>query len=276
LNFYDDSVTTSRRSAPIPQSVCRGTPCKYYTPDVVHCVSLPGGFGTEVDWKCEADLPDSLRFGRVEVSCEGWSGPGDPFVLKGSCSLEYRLVEVPSALRPGATDFPGLSKFQSIDFASIIFYALWFAVLAFIVYQFLKSCLGRDRATPNGPRRDQPRPYTGGSFPGGSDHYHDPPPPYQKNNNQGADGTWRPGFWTGAAVGGLANHLWNRRQADPVQTRPRHTAYDWEQDRVPRSSLFGARGPTTTPRRETQDRGEGTSNLGTMRRSTGFGGSQVR
>jgi len=29
------------------------------------------------------DLPDKLRFGRVEVSCEGWSKPGDPYVLKG-------------------------------------------------------------------------------------------------------------------------------------------------------------------------------------------------
>lgn len=34
-------------------------------------------------YQCEADLPEALRFGRVEVSCEGWSGPGDPYVLKG-------------------------------------------------------------------------------------------------------------------------------------------------------------------------------------------------
>ena len=33
--------------------------------------------------QCEADLPEALRFGRVEVSCEGWSGPGDPYVYKG-------------------------------------------------------------------------------------------------------------------------------------------------------------------------------------------------
>ena len=72
--------------------------------------------------QCEADLPEALRFGRVEVSCEGWDGPGDPYVLKGegsllptfcrhpandfvlslgSCGLSYRLVEVPNALRGG-------------------------------------------------------------------------------------------------------------------------------------------------------------------------------
>jgi hypothetical protein len=34
--------------------------------------------------KCEADLPESLRLGRVQVSCEGWTGPGDSYVLKGA------------------------------------------------------------------------------------------------------------------------------------------------------------------------------------------------
>jgi hypothetical protein len=33
--------------------------------------------------KCETDLPESLRLGRVQVSCEGWSGPGDSYVLRG-------------------------------------------------------------------------------------------------------------------------------------------------------------------------------------------------
>lgn len=35
-------------------------------------------------WRYVIDLPESLRFGRVEVSCEGWSRPGDPMVLKGT------------------------------------------------------------------------------------------------------------------------------------------------------------------------------------------------
>jgi SOCE-associated regulatory factor of calcium homoeostasis len=107
LTFYKDSYTAARRTSALPQLVCVGKPCKLYQPDVVRCVSL-GGIGTEVDWKvvpfhssdfflgltyvwsqCEADLPDTLRFGRVEVSCEGWSKPGDPHVLKGLVSCEY-------------------------------------------------------------------------------------------------------------------------------------------------------------------------------------------
>jgi hypothetical protein len=102
LTLYNDDLTLSRRNRPIPQLVCKGQACKAFTPDVIRCVNA-GGEGTDVDWKvclsqpfvvpcailigdmqkCETDLPESLRLGRVQVSCEGWSGPGDPYVLKG-------------------------------------------------------------------------------------------------------------------------------------------------------------------------------------------------
>ena len=32
-----------------------------------------------------------FRFGNVEVVCEGYVYPDDPFILKGSCGLEYTL-----------------------------------------------------------------------------------------------------------------------------------------------------------------------------------------
>ncbi|KIY44002.1 DUF1183-domain-containing protein [Fistulina hepatica ATCC 64428] len=97
LTFYRDALTDSRRNDPLPQLSCIGKACQLYQPDVVRCQNI-GGHGTDVDWKCEADLPEALRMGRVEVSCEGWSGPGDPYVFKGkSCALEYRLTEVPDA-----------------------------------------------------------------------------------------------------------------------------------------------------------------------------------
>ena len=103
LTLYNDEPTLSRRGQPIPQLVCKGKPCNLFQPDVIRCVNLGGG-GTNVDWKvcvfmtlhcrrqgyshgdiqqCETDLPESLRLGRVQVSCEGWSGPGDSYVLKG-------------------------------------------------------------------------------------------------------------------------------------------------------------------------------------------------
>ncbi|KAI0028986.1 hypothetical protein K488DRAFT_57367 [Vararia minispora EC-137] len=100
LTFYDGTMTRSRRGKPIPQLTCRGKACSVYRPDVIRCTNA-GGSGTDVDWKCEAELPESLRLGRVEVSCEGWSGPGDHYVYKESCGLEYRLVDVPGSPRNG-------------------------------------------------------------------------------------------------------------------------------------------------------------------------------
>ena len=44
-----------------------------------------------VQWRCEAELPNYLRFGRIEVECEGYEHPEDPWILRGSCGLLYTL-----------------------------------------------------------------------------------------------------------------------------------------------------------------------------------------
>jgi hypothetical protein len=36
-------------------------------------------------------MSKNFRFGTVEVICEGYDKPGDPYVLEGSCSLHYTL-----------------------------------------------------------------------------------------------------------------------------------------------------------------------------------------
>ncbi|KAH9902487.1 hypothetical protein C8Q73DRAFT_635024 [Cubamyces lactineus] len=314
LTFYKDELTSSRRGPPVPQLTCIGKPCRLYQPDVVRCVNV-GGSGTDVDWKCEADLPDSLRFGKVEVSCEGWDGPGDPYVLKGSCGLEYRLVQIPSSLRnPGSEDpaypgrFPRWMHGISEDPAYAFFMLLWFAALGLILYSVVTSCL---RRTPSNTNPREPRRPWWSSGPGSGwfsgfrpgapgPGPNDPPPPYTKYPSSTtpagpaqADG-WRPGFWTGAALGGLGAYLFNRQQRprDEGWTRPRVVPvpsagmYDWEAERMFRpvrqapasTSWFGAPGANTRRRGgwDNDDRGEGPSNLGSMRRSTGLGGSRVR
>lgn len=291
LTFYKDALTLSRRDRPIPQLVCKGKPCDLYQPEVVRCVSI-GGEGAEVDWKCEADLPESLRFGRVEVSCEGWSGPGDSHVLKGSCGLEYRLVQVPTALRN--EDGPALPsrwvRLASQDPLSVIFTVLWTAILLFILYNMLKSCFaGRGGSGSSGGSTPRPS----GGFPGSGwfsgDHRPDdhtaPPPPYSKHPNaqaNGQGGGLGPGFWTGAALGGLGTYLFNRRGRERA-ARP-SMAYDWERDeQVHRPTAFSATrqsgwgsGWGREPSYRSDDRGEGSSDLGRMRTSTGLGGSSVR
>ena len=36
-------------------------------------------------------MDNLYRFGNVEVICEGYDYPDDPYILKGSCGLEYTL-----------------------------------------------------------------------------------------------------------------------------------------------------------------------------------------
>ncbi|KAI0636136.1 hypothetical protein C8Q77DRAFT_1191736 [Trametes polyzona] len=310
LIFYKDRLTASRRVPPIPQLTCIGKPCNLYQPDVVRCVPL-GGQDTDVAWKCEADLPEALRFGAVEVLCEGWNGPDDPYVLKGSCGLEYRLVQVPDSLRGSRANDPSYpSRFSrwfndlSQDPTAAFFMLLWVAALGLILYSMISSCL-RSRNPSSASARTPRRPWWGpGSGPGWNwfpgthpDTPHDPPPPYSKNpppstsSAQPGSG-WRPGFWTGAALGGLGAYLFNNnnraaRDADMQWARrPAAGLYDWEAERVfrpvppapapaPSRSWFGA-GPSRRAGWDSEDRGEGPSNLGGMRRSTGLGGSRVR
>lgn len=77
------------------QLQCMGKLCAY-APQVVQCRQT-GHDGLSPQWACEADLPEGLRFGALEVVCEGWSRPGDTDVLAGSCALEYELEGRPEA-----------------------------------------------------------------------------------------------------------------------------------------------------------------------------------
>merc|ERR1712166_1665579 len=38
-----------------------------------------------------ADLDNAYRFGETTVVCEGYNYPDDPYILTGSCSVEYTL-----------------------------------------------------------------------------------------------------------------------------------------------------------------------------------------
>lgn len=272
LTFYKNSLTAARRTSPIAQLVCIGKPCTLYQPEVVRCTNI-GGSGVDVDWKCEADLPSSLRFGKVGVSCEGWSGPGDPYVMKGSCSLEYSLVQLPNSLREDSSEWSPFSKlnfFRNLDTSGMVFMFVWVAVLALIAYIMMHSCLRRTYRPTGNTQRVPPPSYPGvggnggwgsGYFPGG---FQNPPPPYTKDPSP-PDGQWRPGFFTGATLGALGANLLNRSQSQP-------RAYDWERERSSQSTA-GRRAASVYGDR---DRGEGPSNLGSFRTSTGYGGSSSR
>ena len=93
LIFTGGEMTQSRRSSAIPQLSCKRGPCQY-APTSALCRNV-GFDGSDVTWQCEAELPKGVRFGKVEVSCEGFSSRDDEYVLKGSCGLEYGLEGEP-------------------------------------------------------------------------------------------------------------------------------------------------------------------------------------
>ena len=43
-------------------------------------------------WECKADMDNAFRFGNIEVVCEGYSYPEDPYILKGSCGVSANLA----------------------------------------------------------------------------------------------------------------------------------------------------------------------------------------
>lgn len=45
-------------------------------------------------WECKAELDSKYQFGRIQVSCEGYEYPDDPYVLRGSCGVSEIDIEV--------------------------------------------------------------------------------------------------------------------------------------------------------------------------------------
>ena len=188
------------------------------------------------------------------------------------------------------------------DVAADVFVLVWMIIAATIVFLGLKSCWeARTRSNHNATSPHPPRdPGTGpgGWFSGGNPprHPHDPLPPYTKYPSTSTHATgptpgaggwqgWRPGFWTGAAVGGLGAHLLNQRNRERAEERPTFRQYDWEERERPiwaasrrqtSSSWLGGSAGRRRTGLDDSDRGEGPSDLGRMRSSTGLGGSRVR
>jgi len=98
LIFRKDSMTTGRRTAPVPQLSCvGGGACGgYYEPTVVHCTNIGVDYASgDPTWKCTAELENGLRLGTTDVVCEGYRDRDDPYILRGSCGLEYTLLGSP-------------------------------------------------------------------------------------------------------------------------------------------------------------------------------------
>lgn len=216
--------TTNRRVPPIPQLKCKSHPslCRLVEPklDLMRCTNQGSSYNeADVEWSCSATLPEEVRLGSTDVICEGYSGPDDPYVLKGSCGVEYRVALTPK----GEQRYPGLeSQRLSVtksDWFAIGFMVLFVGVLGWIVYSAFTNYQANNQRRPGnrrGPRGGGGRDGWGGGGGGGGGgpgwdprFGGDPPPPYPgrkpPSSSEQQQG-WRPGFWSGLAGGAAAGY----------------------------------------------------------------------
>ncbi|KAF6084846.1 store-operated calcium entry associated regulatory factor [Phyllostomus discolor] len=216
-----------------------------YTPKVVQCQNK-GWDGYDVQWECKTDLDMAYKFGKTEVSCEGYESSEDQYVLRGSCGLEYSLDYTEHGLKklresgtnhgPNAFSdyYKKLSTPGSGGMSGLITIVVLLAV-AFGVYKLFLS-----------DGQDSPPPYS--EYPPNSHHYQGftstagPPPPGFKagftgpygatsgfgsafTGQQGHDGSG-PGFWTGLGTGGLLGYLFgSNRAARPFSDSWYHSSH---------------------------------------------------
>ena len=91
LTLQADKMTTGRRTSPVLQQVCTGPRylCKN-RPETIQCTNT-GWDGLDANWECKGELENGVKFGKLNVQCEGYEYPDDLNILAGSCGLEYTL-----------------------------------------------------------------------------------------------------------------------------------------------------------------------------------------
>ncbi|CDU24237.1 uncharacterized protein SPSC_03308 [Sporisorium scitamineum] len=274
LTFYSGRWTAYRRTSPHPHLTCVGSPCDRYQPDIVQCQAMGDG-----QWKCSADLPATLRMGRVEVSCEGYDYAEDPYVLKDSCALTYHLL--PSGRGPD-NPWRNWNNERGAGWRDRVveglFQVVFWGVLGMIVVSFVRAIRGGGAGGSGGSGRGGGGGWGGGGggwWPGGSGPYNNPPPPYtpKPEPDSSSSSSWRPGFWTGLGLGGLA-------ATAAASSRRRQPATD-EFFQPPQPSFmhdhgfnYGYNGGGRRRGWDDDDRGVGSSSG--WRESTGFGGTRNR
>ncbi|KAL9098454.1 MAG: hypothetical protein Q9163_005887 [Psora crenata] len=230
LTLRKDFQTTHNRVSPIPQLKCVGGTAKgLYEIDVLRCKNAGSSYhDADVEWTCTASLPAEFKLGSTDVICEGLKGPDDPYVLKGSCGVEYRLMLTELGEEKYGRKGHSLwddygSRTRTEKFAGGIFWVVFVAVVIWMIYAAFFG--GGARRPGNG--------LVGGGGGGGGRGGDDPPPPYDFHPPSSKQRTyysssrapradpalqerWRPGFWTGA-LGGAAAGYWAGNRGNETQ-----------------------------------------------------------
>jgi hypothetical protein len=255
LTLYRNKMTNGRRSSPIPQLQCRGgtAGCQAFIPDVVQCYNR-GSDGLETQWECKTEMPNEFKFGKIQVGCEGYDYPDDPYILAGSCGLEYTIdltgVKGNTGHNSGGYSSNGWNngkQYQEEDNDFNIGTLLFVMIAMFILY---KAFFNPDPANDHNQQRQPPTnpdfippagttpppPYSDASPP-------PPPPPYSsgRQRNQG-NGGWS---WGSFATGWGASSLFNSATRGNSQTRYRHHSPQRNRSRSRSRSSGGSSGTRT-------------------------------
>lgn len=188
LTLHQGKMTTGRRSSPVPQLNCIGGSARgLFNPQVVQCYNR-GSDGLDVQWECKTDLDNDYRLGSINVICEGYDYPDDPYILPGSCGLEYTLELTKqgreNSNRQSQSSYFHSSNFHSNDYSDGYDGATkWkglsdliiLGTIAIVIYALYKTCI--DAPQEMGDRQ------------------------YSSTGN----------FWTGAGVGGLLGYMMGNR-----------------------------------------------------------------
>jgi len=271
LTFVRGEMTKGRRLAPISQLECApGSARNDFTlhPHSVQCINV-GNDGINVQWKCEANLDPRVKFGKIVVSCEGFSHKDDPYALVGSCGLKYGLeyeTGRPESHTSSHQTYSSNSpyeksqyEYESIFSGSILYSIVKFGIIVLIVYYIMKYLASFFSTLAYGYRNS-----------GSSGYYNSADPSYGSGYNNGFNAySSNNGWWSGFATGGLLSNLWNS------WNRPYSSGYG-------RPSWFGGYGnrvythPDTSFGSNYGYSGSGNSGSTRSRTSTGYATSETR
>jgi len=249
LTFKADQWTTTRRTQSSGQLVCTGGTASARSdmmPKVVQCVAKGSDGAGNIQWKCEADLDEKVKFGDLEVVCEGFSYPEDPYITKGSCSLEYKLEftekgqqsqyssnqqrnthqqqqqqQQPQQQFSYGSPSYGSTHGHNANTSSSSHSSFWdivmFLVVAAIVIGLVASCGHSDRrhhstntVPPTQGSTPFPPPGQQQGYSTSSSSSSSYPSHSSSSSTHHASTSSGPGFWTGMVGGGLLSWLWNR------------------------------------------------------------------
>lgn len=294
LTLYHGRYTTGRRSSRVPQLKCTGgtAGCSAFIPEVVQCYNR-GTDGAEVQWECKTDMDNAFRFGEISVTCEGYDYPDDPYVLKGSCGLEYSIDLTKEGYARGyqSHDSHRWSDGKHSYIGTVLMFIVICAILYFVYSQFLS---GTQRAG------DAPPPYSADPPPPGFRPEYAPPPSGGYSSQYGSSGygssgygssgygfqsanmgsgtfsqetgTGGGGFWSGAATGGILGYLLGSSSSRQCYHQPYpDPAHSWGSSGFGSSSHWGSSGWGSNHGSSSS----GSSSSGT-RTASGFGGTKRR